>query len=148
MFLLPSRTDTRWWHDYITKPDVIRFIRGRLKFDDQKNSAPFPSAIVVFKHKNMENRIDRKVDESLYQPKIHSDRIRELYSLKLETGIPMTVLLDQAIRELKASYSVHSPQPEELILEIVDQETWEEICEYRRFLDEMEYQKCLGELEK
>ena len=50
VFLLPSRTDTRWWHDYVMKADEIRFIRGRLKFDDQKNSAPFPSAIVVFKH--------------------------------------------------------------------------------------------------
>ena len=51
VFLLPSRTDTRWWHDYVMKADEIRFIRGRLKFDDQKNSAPFPSAIVVFRQK-------------------------------------------------------------------------------------------------
>jgi hypothetical protein len=51
VFLLPSRTDTRWWHDYIMKADEIRFIRGRLKFDDQKNPAPFPSAIVIFKCK-------------------------------------------------------------------------------------------------
>lgn len=49
VFLLPSRTGTRWWHDYILKADEIRFIRGRLKFDDQKNPAPFPSVIVVFK---------------------------------------------------------------------------------------------------
>ena len=51
VFLLPSRTDTHWWHDYIMKANEIRFIKGRLKFDDQKNSAPFPSAIVVFKPK-------------------------------------------------------------------------------------------------
>ena len=51
VFLLPSRTDTRWWHDYILKADEIRFIRGRLRFDDQKNPAPFPSAIVVFRPK-------------------------------------------------------------------------------------------------
>ncbi len=51
VFLLPSRTDTRWWHSYIMKADEIRFIQGRLKFDDQKNPAPFPSAIVVFKNK-------------------------------------------------------------------------------------------------
>ena len=49
VFLLASRTDTRWWHDYIMKADEIRFIRGRLKFDDQKNSAPFPSAIAIFR---------------------------------------------------------------------------------------------------
>ena len=48
VFLLPSRTDTAWWHDYVLKAHQIRFIRGRLKFDDQKNSAPFPSAIVIF----------------------------------------------------------------------------------------------------
>ena len=49
VFLLPSRTDTRWWHEYVMKADEIRFIRGRLKFDDQKNSAPFPSAIAIFR---------------------------------------------------------------------------------------------------
>lgn len=49
VFLIPSRTDTRWWHEYCMKAAEIRFIKGRLKFDDNKNSAPFPSAIVVFK---------------------------------------------------------------------------------------------------
>lgn len=49
VFLIPSRTDTRWWHDYVMKADEIRFIKGRLKFDEHVNSAPFPSAIVVFK---------------------------------------------------------------------------------------------------
>lgn len=48
VFLIPSRTDTRWWHNYIMKATEIRFIRGRLKFDEHKNSAPFPSAIIVF----------------------------------------------------------------------------------------------------
>ena len=49
VFLIPSRTDTSWWHDYVMNADEIRFIRGRLKFDDQPNSAPFPSAIAVFR---------------------------------------------------------------------------------------------------
>ena len=49
VFLIPSRTDTKWWHDYIMKADEIRFIKGRLKFDDSENSAPFPSAIVIFR---------------------------------------------------------------------------------------------------
>jgi hypothetical protein len=96
----------------------------------------------------MENRIGRKSDESLYQPKVHSDRVRELYNLKQITGMPMTVLLDQAIRDLTASYGVSSPLGEEPILEKVDQETWEEICEYRKFLDQLEYQRCLDELEE
>ncbi len=46
--LLPSRTDTKWWHEYVMRANEIRFIRGRLKFDGHENSAPFPSAIVVF----------------------------------------------------------------------------------------------------
>lgn len=49
VFLIPSRTDTKWWHDYLMKATEIRFIRGRLKFGESKNSAPFPSAIVIFK---------------------------------------------------------------------------------------------------
>ena len=49
VFLIPSRTDTVWWHRYCMKADEIRFIKGRLKFDDQANPAPFPSAIVIFK---------------------------------------------------------------------------------------------------
>ena len=46
--LVPSRTDTKWWHEYAMKGE-IRFIKGRLKFGDAKNSAPFPSAVVVFR---------------------------------------------------------------------------------------------------
>lgn len=45
--LLPARTDTRWWHDYCMKGE-IRFVKGRLKFGGSKNSAPFPSAVVIF----------------------------------------------------------------------------------------------------
>jgi len=46
--LVPSRTDTRWWHKHAMKGE-IRFIKGRLKFGDAKNSAPFPSALVIFR---------------------------------------------------------------------------------------------------
>jgi phage N-6-adenine-methyltransferase len=46
--LVPARTDTAWWHDYATKGEV-EFIRGRLKFGGSKTSAPFPSALVVFR---------------------------------------------------------------------------------------------------
>lgn len=52
--LLPARTDTAWWHEYCMKGKV-RFIRGRLKFGGAQNSAPFPSAVVVFDG-------DRRVD--------------------------------------------------------------------------------------
>lgn len=49
--LVPSRTDTKWFIDYAMKANEIRFIRGRLKFGDSKNSAPFPSCIIVFNNR-------------------------------------------------------------------------------------------------
>ena len=50
--LLQGRSsDTKWWHDYVMKSKEIWFVKGRLRFDDQKGSAPFPSAIIVFKKK-------------------------------------------------------------------------------------------------
>ena len=49
VFLIPSRTDTKWWHQYVMGADEIRFICGRLKFKGAKNSAPFPSCIAVFR---------------------------------------------------------------------------------------------------
>ena len=52
--LVPARTDTAWWHDYAAKGDVV-FIRGRLKFQGGASSAPFPSAVVVFKPRKNEN---------------------------------------------------------------------------------------------
>lgn len=50
VMLIPARTDTRWWHSYIDKnPDAhVYFLKGRLKFGNAKNCAPFPSALVVF----------------------------------------------------------------------------------------------------
>jgi phage N-6-adenine-methyltransferase len=49
--LLPARTDTRWFQNNIyNKCGVeVEFVKGRLKFGDAKNSAPFPSMVVVFK---------------------------------------------------------------------------------------------------
>jgi site-specific DNA-methyltransferase (adenine-specific) len=47
--LLPARTDTRWFHSYIYNKAEIRFIKGRLKFGGHKNSAPFPSMVVIFR---------------------------------------------------------------------------------------------------
>ncbi|MFH1318495.1 MAG: DNA N-6-adenine-methyltransferase, partial [Candidatus Omnitrophota bacterium] len=48
VMLIPSRTDTKWWHEYVMKAKEIRFIKGRLKFGGSINSAPFPSCIIVF----------------------------------------------------------------------------------------------------
>lgn len=47
--LLPARTDTRWFHEYIYRKFEIRFLKGRLKFSGYKGNAPFPSMIVVMK---------------------------------------------------------------------------------------------------
>jgi phage N-6-adenine-methyltransferase len=47
--LVPVRTDTRWLQDNVTKAQDVRFLPGRLKFGNAQSSAPFPSAIVVFK---------------------------------------------------------------------------------------------------
>jgi hypothetical protein len=96
----------------------------------------------------MENRIDRKNDESLYQPKIHSDRIKALYEIKEATGKPMTVLLDQAIHDLASRYSVEYLLKTEPSEQTVEAETWEEFREYREHLDRLDYLKCLVELEK
>jgi len=46
--LLPVRTDTRWFHDFVLPYGEIRFFPGRLKFGNSRNSAPFPSMLVVF----------------------------------------------------------------------------------------------------
>ena len=49
VMLIPARTDTAYWHEYVMKADEIRFVKGRLKFGEGTNSAPFPSAVVIFK---------------------------------------------------------------------------------------------------
>ena len=47
--LLPARCDTRWWHDYVLPYAEVRYLKGRLKFSESGNSAPFPSATVIFR---------------------------------------------------------------------------------------------------
>jgi phage N-6-adenine-methyltransferase len=46
--LVPARTDVGWWHEY-TSQGEIRLLRGRLRFGGCENSAPFPSALVIFR---------------------------------------------------------------------------------------------------
>ncbi len=54
--LIPARTDTTWWHKYCMYADQIRLFIGRLKFGDSENSAPFPSALVIFNPTNTRER--------------------------------------------------------------------------------------------
>lgn len=56
VFLLPARTDTKWFHEYALKANEIRFFKGRLRFNnghiaprDGDNFAPFPSMLVIYK---------------------------------------------------------------------------------------------------
>jgi hypothetical protein len=52
VMLIPARTDTRWFHDYIYGKTEIRFLKGRLVFGELKNSAPFPSMLVIFRERD------------------------------------------------------------------------------------------------
>jgi len=49
VMLIPSRTDTKYFHEYIYNKAEIRFLKGRLKFGGSANPAPFPSMVVIFK---------------------------------------------------------------------------------------------------
>ena len=52
VMLIPARTDTRWFHDFVYHKAEIRFVKGRLKFGGTKNSAPFPSMVVIYRGNN------------------------------------------------------------------------------------------------
>ena len=53
VLLIPARTDTRYFHDYILHRSEVRFVPGRLKFGNAKNGAPFPSMVVIFRGPRM-----------------------------------------------------------------------------------------------
>ena len=55
VLLIPARTDTAYFHDYINGRYEVRFIRGRLHFNDSKQSAPFPSMIVIMRNAAQSN---------------------------------------------------------------------------------------------
>lgn len=55
VMLVPARTDTSWFHDYIYHEAEIRFLRGRVRFEGAKWNAPFPSMVAIY----------RKIDEEL-----------------------------------------------------------------------------------
>lgn len=51
--LIPSRTDTKYWHEWVTKASEVRFLKGRVKFEQpgllKSSAAPFPSAVVIYR---------------------------------------------------------------------------------------------------
>lgn len=71
VMLIPARTDTSYFHDYIFhgKAAEVRFLRGRLKFTDEdgnaKDAAPFPSAVIVWRSSDSAHGIKGKVLELL-----------------------------------------------------------------------------------
>lgn len=66
--LLPVRTDTAWFHDYVCK-GTVEFIRGRLKFGGCKNSAPFPSMLTIFPFSEARSTSYPPGRASIYTPK-------------------------------------------------------------------------------
>lgn len=63
VLLIPARTDTRWWHEYVEGREA-RFLPGRLRFGDAQASAPFPSVVVVF-------RADREAQKRRARGMVH-----------------------------------------------------------------------------
>jgi hypothetical protein len=61
----------------------------------------------------MVERVCRDGDESIYQPRIHADRIKDLYKIGLETGLPITVLVDYAIRSYVIAFNEEKRKNEE-----------------------------------
>lgn len=47
--LVPARTDTRWWHEYVEGKAEVRFVRGRIKFVGAPYNAPFPCVVLVYR---------------------------------------------------------------------------------------------------
>jgi hypothetical protein len=84
VMLIPSRTDTIWWHRDIMKASEIRFLKGRLKFGDATNSAPFPSAVVVFRGERMSDETPKVVSELEWEGTTYVSSGFELGAWRLE----------------------------------------------------------------
>ncbi|MHB1608447.1 MAG: DNA N-6-adenine-methyltransferase [Acidiferrobacter thiooxydans] len=66
--LVPSRTDTRWWHDHVADQASIIMLKGRLKFGNGKGSAPFPSALIVWGGQELAARIAATIPGAWHIP--------------------------------------------------------------------------------
>lgn len=58
VLLIPSRTDTKYFHKYICNKAELKFIKGRVKFSNSKYNAPFPSLIAIYKYGNNTNKYE------------------------------------------------------------------------------------------
>ncbi len=86
--LVPARTDTKWWHDYVGQASEVRFVKGRLKFGGHANSAPFPSAVVVFRP-TKETSVQVSANER-QETNGRTIRLDNLMQPELIGGIPAT----------------------------------------------------------
>lgn len=83
VMLIPARTDTSYYHNYILhgKADEIRFLRGRLKFTDEdgntKDAAPFPSAVIVWRSQDMKRTLREDVLDLLAHEQLTANEITE-----------------------------------------------------------------------
>lgn len=64
VLLIPARTETRYFHNFILHRSEIRFLNGRLKFGDAKYNAPFPSMVVIFRGPSTEKRKKNNADKA------------------------------------------------------------------------------------
>jgi hypothetical protein len=100
--------------DYSIEKGCV-FVNWQTRFLDFKFHLELTGEEVVEYPQKMKERIERGDDECLYQPKIHSKRIRSLYRIRADTNLPMTVLVDLAIKEFIDRYQVAMEQNQELI---------------------------------
>lgn len=99
--LIPARTDTSYFHDYIFhgKADEVRFIRGRLTFTDEDGnptkdakgrpcSAPFPSAVVIWRSKDMAQSLRDMVLDLIRDRDMTANEIAATLSDRVAAGKP------------------------------------------------------------
>jgi hypothetical protein len=85
----------------------------------------------------MKEKINRQHDKRVYQPKLHVTRVHDLHELKEQTGTPMTVHLDRAVREYVENYETGQ-------VEWIEDQTWEEHAEEIQTLNQIDYERNTG----
>jgi len=78
--LVHARTDTKWFHETVVNADEVWFVKGRLKFGDGKQSAPFPSCVVIFRP--IEKKINKYIFPLAKSIRIGSKHLESLRELK------------------------------------------------------------------
>lgn len=73
VILIPSRTDTKYWHKYCMNASEMRFIKGRVKFEGAKTTAPFPSVLIIF-----DGNTTKQIKVTAYDYKRKSNKKKKL----------------------------------------------------------------------